>query len=140
MMLLDDLHKTVTRRLRRFGWSSPIRFRKRHQLQIVMALMSLNILISLSILNQQSKLTNVFDNYISSFRYKYDNNKLLKLLDDYRLIFKTNGRLNKTMINQPDEHGQSNSHIINARHKLAAGILRYKPYLIYFFKTKFNLK
>lgn len=87
-MIFDTLHRNMTRRLRRFSLM-PVRFRKRHQLQLVMALMSINILISLSILSQQSKLTSIFDNYITSFRYKYDNNKLLKLLDDYRSMFKT---------------------------------------------------
>lgn len=50
--------------------------------------MSLNILISISILKQQSNLTTIFDTYFTSLKFKYDNKELLKLLNSYRTMFK----------------------------------------------------
>lgn len=114
----------MARRLRRFSLT-PIRFRKRHQLQLVMALMSLNILISLSILNQQSKLTTIFDTYISNFRYKHDNNKLLKLLDSYRSVFNSdyqqpNNKSNTVVV--VDQSQAKKARPFNLRHRLAISI------------------
>ena len=126
-MFFIDLQKLNTRRIRWFGrlgsrsqhsqrssslLPSFVKIRKRHKLQLIVALMSLNILISLSILNQQSRLTNIFDKYFTSVRYECDNNELLKLLNSYRSKFKNDA---PTSIIQADSSSLSKKAVFTAR-------------------------
>lgn len=134
-MFFNNLRRTVFRRFRWLGLvRSPFKVRKRHKLQLVVILMSLNILISLSILNQQSKLTSIFDKYFTSFRYKCDNSELLNLLNIYRNMFKWNDRLNLTKA-----HHSPYAHLnraFNARHSLnlvPAGIYFFSYFYTYIF-------
>lgn len=129
-MFFIDLQKLNTRRIRWFGrlgsrsqhsqrssslLPSFVKIRKRHKLQLIVALMSLNILISLSILNQQSRLTNIFDKYFTSVRYECDNNELLKLLNSYRSKFnKVDGDAPKSII-QADSSLLSKKAVFTAR-------------------------
>lgn len=129
-MFFIDLQKLNTRRIRWFGrlgsrsqhsqrssslLPSFVKIRKRHKLQLIVALMSLNILISLSILNQQSRLTNIFDKYFTSVRYECDNNELLKLLNSYRSKFKNvDGDVPKSIIHA-DSSSLSKKAVFTAR-------------------------
>lgn len=129
-MFFIDLQKLNTRRIRWFGrlgsrsqhsqrssslLPSFVKIRKRHKLQLIVALMSLNILISLSILNQQSRLTNIFDKYFTSVRYECDNNELLKLLNSYRSKFKNVDGDAPTSIIQADSSSLSKKTVFTAR-------------------------
>ena len=108
--MFTKLRKSLFRRtfLRLWLDLRSFKLRKRHTLKIIIALMSLNILISISILKQQSNLTTVFDTYFNSLKYKYDNKELLKLLNSYRSMFKMS--MFKKKLNNNNNNNNNKNH------------------------------